>query len=143
MCICNTVNEGILSVSSETRSQLGLVNRNLTLSGMSGLTAAEMRAKLEEYDKDLKILSDISGKMVENAEKINKELKDQLENIKDLIGDMDTAQTGIDGARDGMANVTEQNEKANKAMYISWGLSVLFLIAIFIVQFVWHPEKNK
>lgn len=89
------------------------------------------RAKLAEADAALDVLEGMTGQMVNNADNINHELKDQNAMIDKTNDKMDTADQGI-------VDATKKVEKIGSGK-LSWPafivltLEIIAIIIIFVV----------
>lgn len=101
-------------------------------------TVEEMKRMLAGYDTQLDVLSDTSKRMLENSKQICQELKSQIEIIKDTNDKMDDVQEAQNKAL-----VTLEDIQKHKPTCISWILSVVFLILIFVVVFAWDTDETK
>ena len=113
-----------------------VANRNLTIPAMASVEA--MKKELEQYQHDIDLLEDIVTNMKDNADKVGSQLTDQIQKIKEIVDKEGHAIGEIDGAGKGAREINES--KQTKVQYISWILTLIFLVLIFVLQFTWKTH---
>ena len=91
------------------------------------------QATMQDIDHDLDQLVEMTGVQKQNAAQIGHELNAQQAMLKDTDENMDRTQQKVDEAV-----LTTQDIKNHKMSCLSWILSIIFLILIFVVAFAWR-----
>ena len=91
------------------------------------------QATMQDIDHDLDQLVEMTGVQKQNAVQIGHELNAQQAMLKDTDENMDRTQQKVDEAV-----LTTQDIKNHKMSCLSWILSIIFLILIFVVAFAWR-----